>query len=258
MAGQPNQFYQPSSNFTQDLVGGDYNLDQTGYQNLAGNAINTEGDLRGMFDDVDPAFERVVNRQAGQIGDDVSRQFGGASFGSAASTGALVDQIGGFRDQMQSGRFMDLQNLKRGLLGDITGLQGANRGYEMDRLGAMSGLSQQDIANRMGGVGMADQVYQSQYLPAERMLGVGAAREAKAGEQLQAEMDKFNIKQQAPWNRLAAAYPYFSGTGGSTQQTTTEQPTDPFGKIIGAGLIASQVLPPWLRQQQQQNQGTMY
>jgi hypothetical protein len=244
MAGQPNPFYAGNAAFNQGLVGGQYNLDQSGYQNLAGNAINTEGDLRGMFNDVDPAFERVVNRQAGAIGDDVSRQFGGASFGSAANTGALVDQIGGFRDQMQSGRFMDLENLKRGLLGDITGLQGANRGYEMDRLGAMAGLSQQDIQNRRAGVGQSDQIYQSQFAPAERMLGVGAAREAKAGEALQAAMDKFDVRQQAPWNRLGAAYPYFSGTGGSQQTVTQEQPTDPWGRIIGGGLLATQAFSP--------------
>jgi hypothetical protein len=111
----------------------------------------------------------------------------------------------------------------------------------MDRLGAMSGLSQQDIQNRLAGVGQSDQIYQSQFLPAERMLGVGAAREGKAGEILQANMDRFDTRQQAPWNRLAAAYPYFSGTGGSTQQTTMEQPSDPFGKLLGGGLLASQL-----------------
>jgi hypothetical protein len=244
LASQPNQFYQPASQFTQGLIGGDYNLDQSGYQNLAGNAINTEGDFRTMFDQVNPLFDQVVNTQAGKIGDDVARQFGGASFGSAASTGALVDQIGDYRNKMASENFFNQQNLRRGLLGDITGLQGANRGFEMDRLGAKSALSQQDIQNRMGGVGLADQVYQSQFLPAERMLGVGAAREAKAGEQLQSLMDRYDTRQQAPWNRLGAAYPYFAGTGGSQQTQTSEVPTDPFGKIAGFGLLASQAASP--------------
>jgi hypothetical protein len=241
LAGQPNPYTAGTSAFTQGLVGGDYNLDQSGYQNLAGNAINTEGDYRTMFDQVNPLFDQVVNTQAGKIGDDVARQFGGASFGSAASTGALVDQIGDYRSKMASENFYNNQNLKAGLLGSISGLQGQNRGFEMDRLGAMSGLSQQDIQNRMGGVGLADQAYQSQFLPAERMLGVGAAREGKAGEALQSQMDKFDVRQQAPWNRLGAAYPYFSGTGGGTQTQTTEQPTDPFGRILGGGLLASQL-----------------
>jgi hypothetical protein len=244
MAGQPNPFYAGNAGFNQGLVGGQYDLDQSGYQNLAGNAINTEGDYRTMFDQTNPLFEQVVNTQAGKIGDDVARQFGGASFGSAASTGALVDQIGDYRNKMASENFYNLQNLKRGLLGDITGLQGQNRGFEMDRLGAMAGLSQQDIQNRLAGVGQSDQIYQSQFAPAERMLGVGAAREAKAGEALQAQMDKFDVRQQAPWNRLGAAYPYFTGTGGSTQQTTMEQPTDPWGRILGGGLLASQALSP--------------
>jgi hypothetical protein len=244
MAGQPNPFYAGNQAFNQDLVGGDYNLDQTGYQNLTGNAINTEGDYRTMFDQVNPLFDQVVNTQAGKIGDDVARQFGGASFGSAASTGALVDQIGDYRNKMASENFYNNQNLKAGLLGSISGLQGQNRGFEMDRLGAMSGLSQQDIQNRLAGVGQSDQVYQSQFAPAERMLGVGAAREGKQGEILQSLMDRYDVRQQAPWNRLAAAYPYFSGTGGSTQTQTLSQPSDPFGKILGGGLLASQMFSP--------------
>jgi hypothetical protein len=76
------------------------------------------------------------------------------------------------------------------------------------------------------------------------MLGVGAAREAKAGEALQAAMDRYDTKQQAPWNRLGAAYPYFAGTGGSQQTQTLSQPSDPFGKILGGGLLASQMFSP--------------
>jgi hypothetical protein len=244
MASQPNQFYAGNAAFNQDLVGGNYNLDQSGYNALKSPSITTEADYRKMFDETNPLFDQVVNTQAGKLSDDVARQFGGASFGSAASTGALVDQVGDYRAKMASDQFNTNQAFKAGLLGDITGLQNQNWQNQFGLQSQLSSLSNQDIQNRLAGVGQSDQIYQSQFAPAERMLGVGAAREGKAGEILQSQMDRYDTQQQAPWNRLGAAYPYFSGTGGSTSTTTQETPTDPWGKILGGGLLASQMFSP--------------
>ena len=172
-----------------------------------------------MFDEVNPLFEGVVNRQAGA---DRRRCLAGSSAGRPSARrrtpGRWSIRSATSATRWLAENFFNQQNLKRGLLGDITGLQGANREAEMARLGAMSGLSQQDIANRMGGVGMADQVYQSQFLPAERMLGVGAAREAKAGEQLQARHGSATISgSRHPGTGSAPPIRISRGTGGSTQ-----------------------------------------
>jgi hypothetical protein len=248
LASQPNPFYAGNSAFTQGLVGGDYALDTSGYNALQNPSITTEADYRNMYNQVDPQFDQVVDTQAGKLTDDIARTFGGASYGSAANTGSLVDQVGDYRAQMASDQFNENQALQKSYLDSITGLQNQNWQNQFGLQNQLTSMSQMDLQNQLAGVGLSDQVYQSQYLPSDRMLGVGAAYDAKASEQLQAEMDKYNIQQQQPWNLLGAAYPYFSGTGGSTSTTTTQQPTDPWGQILGGGLLASQAFSPggWL------------
>lgn len=252
LASQPNQFYQPNADFTSGLVAGQYNpnaIAQYGTGIASGaQGINTEADYRNLYNTTNTNFNEALDTQASKLTDDIARTFGGASFGSAASTGALVDQVGDLRTQAMSDQYNTEQAFKAGLLGDISGVQGQNISNQLSAAGALSGEQQLGTQNQMAGVGLSDQVYQSQYLPSERMLGVGAAYDAKAGEQLQAQMDQYNIDQQANWNRLAAAYPYFSGTGASSSTITTEQPTDPWSKIIGGGLLASQMVSPsgWL------------
>jgi len=243
MAQQPNPFYGGASNFTQGLIGGNYNLDQSGYQALQGQGPTTEGDYRAMLDGENEAYNQVRQRTADTMGDQIQRQFGGASYGAPENADYLTRGVGDVLSRMDSDNYFQRQGMKQGLLNSITGVQ--QQGFDNQRglLGDMSNLSQQDINNRMGGLSMADSVYQSQYLPAQMLAGVGAAKEGKAGEQLQSEMDAFNVKNMSPWDRLAQAYGIFSGTGaqGNRATTSVSQPTDIFSKLLGGGLLASQV-----------------
>jgi hypothetical protein len=350
MAGQPNPFSGGATNFTKNLIGGGYNLDQSGFESLlgqnpnalatygtdiasgnrsiggglnpklqalmgqTGNAIGqnaggiasgaeglgTEGDYRSLFNQVDPEFEKVVQSTLGDVGDQIQSQWGGASFGSGGNTEALTRGLGDVSSRMRSDNYARNLAAKQGLLGDITGVQGANLSNRLNastalsgeqsnalgqragllgqmgqfgaqdianQLGAagalsgeqqtgfgntrglygdMSNLSQQDIQNRMGGLGAMDSVYQSQYLPAQMLAGVGAAKEGKAAEELQARMDKFNIQQMAPWDRLAQYFGIATGTGqqGNRTTSTVSQPSNPLSSILGAGLLGSQIFAP--------------
>lgn len=242
-AQQGNPFYQGAADFTGGLLGGQFNLDQSGYQNLMGQGPNTEGDYRAMLDGENEAYNQVRQTTANTLGDQIQRQFGGASYGAPENASYLTKGVGDVLAQMDSNNYFQRQGLKQGLLNNITGVQQQNFDNTRGLLGDMSNLSQQDINNRMGGLSMMDSVYQSQFLPDQMLAGVGAAKEAKAGEQLQAEMDKFNIKQMAPWDRLAQAYGIFSGTGaqGNRSTTSVSQPTDIWSKLLGGGLLASQI-----------------
>lgn len=242
-AQQGNPFYQGAADFTGGLLGGQFNLDQSGYQNLMGQGPNTEGDYRAMLDGENEAYNQVRQTTANTLGDQIQRQFGGASYGAPENASYLTKGVGDVLAQMDSNNYFQRQGLKQGLLNNITGVQQQNFDNTRGLLGDMSNLSQQDINNRMGGLSMMDSVYQSQFLPDQMLAGVGAAKEAKAGEQLQAEMDKFNIEQMAPWDRLAQAYGIFSGTGaqGNRSTTSVSQPTDIWSKLLGGGLLASQI-----------------
>jgi hypothetical protein len=242
MASQPNQFSAGANQFTGGLIGGDYNLDQSGYQALQGQGPSTEGDYRAMLDGENEAYNQVRQTTANSLGDQIQRQFGGASYGAAENANYLTKGVGDVLTQMDSNNYFQRQGLKQGLLNNITGVQQQNFDNQRGLLGDMSNLSQQDINNRMGGLSMMDQVYASQYLPAQMMAGVGAAKEAKSAEELQASMDKFQIKDNQGWNRLAQAMGIFSGSGQQGNQTTTNvsQPSDIWSKLLGGGLLASQ------------------
>lgn len=242
-ARQGNPFYGGAADFTGGLLGGQFNLDQSGYQNLMGQGPNTEGDYRSMLDGENDAYNQVRQTTANTLGDQIQRQFGGASYGAPENASYLTKGVGDVIAQMDSNNYFQRQGMKQGLLNNITGVQQQNFDNTRGLLGDMSNLSQQDINNRMGGLSMMDSVYNSQFLPDQMLAGVGAAREAKSGEQLQAQMDKFNIKQMAPWDRLAQAYGIFSGTGaqGNRSTTSVSQPTDIWSKLLGGGMLASQI-----------------
>jgi hypothetical protein len=242
LASGGNPFYSGAAGFTQGLIGGQYNHDTSGFQDLMGAGPSTEGDYRAMLSGENDAYNQVRQTTANTLGDQIQRQFGGASYGSGSNADYLTRGVGDVLARMDSDNYFNRQNLQRGLLGDITGVQQQQFANRRGLLGDIANLNQMDINNRMGGLSMMDQVYQSQFLPAERMLQVGGMREAKAGEKLQADIDRWNIRQMAPWDRLAQAYGIFSGTGGQGNrvQTTVSQPTDPWSRILGGGLLASQ------------------
>jgi hypothetical protein len=254
----PNPFYANAQGFTTGLLGGQYNLDQSGYKNLmgdaqgmsGGNSINTEGDYRAMLGGENAAYNQVRENTANSLGDQIQRQFGGASYAAPENADYLTRGVGDVLSRMDSDNYYQRQNLQRGLLGDISGVQGQNfnnqmagMGLQRGLLGDMSNLSQQDISNRMGGLGIMDQVYNSQYLPAQMKLMAGQGYDADAANLKQSQMDTWNQKQQAPWDRLAQAYGVFSGTGqqGNTTQSSVSQPTDIWSKLLGGGLLASQM-----------------
>jgi len=248
LASQPNPFYQPNADFTSGLVAGAYNPNAnaqyaTGIASGA-QGITTEAAYQDLYDNTNQYFNEALDTQSAALADDIARTFGGASFGSAASTGAVVDQVGDLRTQAMADQYNTEQAFKAGLLGDISGVQGQNITNQLAAAGQLSAEQQLGVQNQIAGVGLSDSVYQSQYLPAAAMLGVGAAYDQKEMEKLQAQMSQYDIEQQQPWNLLAASYPYFTGTGASSSTTTTEQPTDPWSTIIGGGLLASQMFLP--------------
>lgn len=346
LASQPNPFYGGAADFTKGLIGGNYNLDQSGLRSILGNnpnaintygsgiasgqdkisvnpqlqallgqnanalssnvggiasgaeGIGTEGDYRSLMRSVDPDFENTVQNTANDITDQLNRSFGGANFGSAGHTDYLTKQVGDVVGKMRSDNFNQNLANKAGILGSISGIQGSNIANRLGAAGALSGeqsgnraqqsgilgqvggfegdnlnrilsaagllsgeqqqgfnntrgvlgdlanLSQQDIQNRLAGLGVADSVYNSQYLPAERLAGVGAAKEAKDAERLQADMDRFAIEDMSDWDRLMSAFGIASGTGsqGNRVVQSVQQPSNPWSSILGGGILASQYL----------------
>lgn len=238
-----NPFYSGAADVTKGMMNGAFDADTSGFKGLLGGGPTTGGDFRSMYDSVDPNFEGVVQNTANDVGDQIQRQFGGASYGSASNADYLTKGVGDVVSRMRSDNFYNNQGLKRGLLNDITGVEQQRFANDRGLLGDIANAELSNVGTRMAGVNAAPGVYDMAYSPYERMMQVGGAYEGKAGEKLQSEIDRHNIKSMAPWDRLQTAFGMFSGTGamGGRQQVQMSQPTDMWSKLLGGGLLASQL-----------------
>jgi hypothetical protein len=210
------------------------------YQQSAGDYAGQMGKMDQLYSQAgNPYFEQATQIQADKTAADVQRQFGGLGrIGSAADTGALVDQIGNMRTQALSNNWNQNIANQRGILGDENSLYG-------NYVGNQGNLLSGQTTGQLNAVGAAPGAYQQQYLPAERMGQVGQAYDDLATRTLQAKIDKFNTNQQAGWNRLGAYNQAISGTGGNSPgfaQTKVSQPTNWLGILSGAGLAGASIL----------------
>jgi hypothetical protein len=137
-------------------------------------------------------------------------------------------------------------------LGDITSnIAGQQfqqeRGLQQQALGQLAAVSQQDLANRLSAsqaqsqlATAAPSIYAQQFLPAQQLGQIGAAREQIAALPLQEQMARFQFGQQLPFQQLSG---YLSSVYGSpmgsygTQTQSTSMPSNPFiNTAAGAGL----------------------
>jgi hypothetical protein len=131
-------------------------------------------------------------------------------------------------------------------LGDITSSM-ANQQYMAER-----GLQQQAQLGQAQLAGLAPSMYAQQFLPAQQLGQIGAAREQIAAQPLQEQMARFQFGQQLPYQQLSG---YLSSVYGSpmgsfgTQQSTTNLPSNPLiNTAAGAGLgyLGGQALSSYL------------
>ena len=212
-ARRGNPLGDQSMDFVSGLMGGAYNPDASGYRNLLGRTGNEY-------------FETVADDMANKLGDDITRQIGGdGSFGSAAHTGAIADQVGAMRSRMMSDNWNQNNQMQRALLGDITGVE------------------QMGVQNQMAGLGAAPGAWEFG-LADERLLGdVGAAKEGYQAAKLEGQMNRFTAQDMADINRLGW-YNSMIGGGGAGYGTTTasvSSPSNRFGSAAGGALLGGQI-----------------
>lgn len=151
-----------------------------------------------------PQFQAALNYQSGQMADDINRGFSlGGRYASGAHTGVLGDTIGNFRNQALQGEMARQQGLQ------------------------------------MQAIGMAPGISQAQYQPMMNLLGAGQMQDQYAQSQIDADMQRFDTEQMAPWNRLNAANQIY-GPYGQMFGTTTQKQMGPRGfpvlRAIAGGL----------------------
>jgi hypothetical protein len=196
---------------------------------LAGQSMDAisgilSGDVNQRYKDLyasadNPHWGAAVQNQSDQIANDVQRQFSGLGrSGSAADTGALVDQIGRFREGALSNQWNQNIANQRGILGDQS--QG-----------------------QLSAVNAAPGAYDQQFAPYRIQAQVGSAYDDLAARKLQSRVDRFNTNQSAPWNRLNAFQGAVTGAAGGTGQTTqtVKPPSNWLGGALGGALAGGKI-----------------
>lgn len=238
--------FDPNTSRYDDLYGqlGSLGNDATGYANNA--RTNLEA-LMGRSNN--EAFESVVRDTLGDVGDEITRQFGGSSFGSAAHQGTLADDLGDVASRMRSDNFYNQANLERGLLGEMRGVdqgllgtQAGLMGQQGGVLGQQIGAEQMGVQNRLAGINAAPDVYANRYAPVDRLLQAGQLREGYDAAQLQGQMDQFNAKQASKLDPMEWLSGMVGGAGGyGTSTSTVSTPSSPFASALGGGILGGQV-----------------
>lgn len=251
LAGRGNGLAGNQMGLSSALMGGQHDPDQSKYQAMYGQAgqfaDNARSGIQGLMGRTNnDAFNAALDTQIGKLGDDVTRQFGGSSFGAGSHAGMLGDVLGEARTSAMANNFYNQANLERGLMGDLSGVDQNLLGQRAGLAGAMTNAGQLGVQNRLAGQGFADRAYNSQYLPYERQAQVGATREGYDASQLQGDMNRYNARQASPWDRLNAYSGLIGGAsqGYGTQTSNVSTPSNPWGSAAGGALLGGQAMGP--------------
>lgn len=232
-------------------------------------------ELAGLYGDIyAPAYEAERGRQVqaaqglGQLG------LGTGQLGLGA--GQLAGDLYGTQAGAELGRLgaaADLYTGERGLaqqaagMGGELGLGGAGLAADLysgglDRmLASGQGLGQlgtagmgalTDLYGQVGQQGfraasLQPGMSQQRYNDIDRLMQVGALTEDQAGRLIQAEMDRWNFMQQAPWANLGQyASAIYGLPGGYGTQTSTTPGGSRLAGAAGGAMAGAATGNPWL------------
>lgn len=179
-------------------------------QTISGGFLGGNPFFQGAFA---PAAQAATQQFQSTLGDIASRSSLAGRYGSGA--------MGNLQDRA-SGQFAQALANTAGNL--------AYQNYEAER------------ARQQQAIGMAPSMAQADYQDIQNLLQAGQIREGYTGQQLQADINRFNFLQNAPQQNLAnylnAVYGNPLGRSTSTTQTGTAD-TSTLQNLLGIGSIAA-------------------
>lgn len=193
----PNSTVVPFSNQTESALTGIENRAMSGSPVNAAASNNITQTLNGDF--LDPTTNPAFQKASQGIQSQLGSQFGFAGVGGVGSGAHL--------------------NSARDALTDLAAkTYDAERGRQTQALGLAPSIANQD------------------YFDMSQLGQVGAAREAKAGSELQDQINRFNFAQQEPNNALARYMAMVAGgTPGQSTATTNPIYSNPLATALGIG-----------------------
>lgn len=161
----------------------------------------------GQMLNSNPYLSDMFNAMSGDVTDAVNSQFSAyGRTGSPAHAGVMTKELGNLASQIWGQDYQRERQNQLSAAGQMPGYTSAIPGYQ-----------------------------QAGYADLERLAGVGAAREGKAGETLQDLVSRWNFEQESPWQNLMRYGQIAQGIGGMGQTGTNTQKIEynPFGSILG-------------------------
>ena len=186
---------------------------------------------------LDPVEERLQAQQsaAGRYGSAYAQQQTAETLGDIAADIAYQDYARERQNQLAAQQ--QLAQLQQAQF--TSGLQG---------LGALAGLSQQDIQTRLAAAQAAPAMADLDFAQAQQLAQIGAAKEAQEQAQLAGEIERYQFEQAAPMQALSNYLAMIQGVGPMMgQQQITPQFRNPAAGFL-SGAMGAAGLAPGLRE----------
>ncbi len=228
---------------------------------ITAGATPLEASARGEYLNSNPMLSQVIDQAAGKIRDNTAAVFAkGGRYGSQAHQATLEDSVGDMASRVladnysqERGRQMQAatelggrqasdiatrigaattqagiqqNDLSRqgGLMGQLAGFgeQGLNR--QLGAAGEANAYGLNQTAQGLQATGLLPMLRQLGQAGGQDLLGLGRISEDQADEEKQAELDRWNFEQQAPWDMLGRYSGIIGGLGNLGGTTTTTAP----------------------------------
>jgi|694.fasta_scaffold68695_3 hypothetical protein len=204
----------PFSGQTEDALGGIEGRARQGNQlygqgqaGLAGGLEQLQRTAGGEYLNNNPHLSTMFNAMKGDVQDSVNSQFSQyGRTGSPAHAGVMTQQLGNLGAQIYGQDYARERQNQLSAAGQMPSYTSAIPGYQ-----------------------------QAGYNDLNTLAGVGAAREGKANETLQDMLNRWNFKQESPWQNLGRYAGIATGVGGmgGTGTQTQEVQTSPLSQLVG-------------------------
>lgn len=220
---------------TENLGGIANDLYGSAYAQERANQMNAANSLQGAFDTDMSRRMGATDRESALTEANFGRQISGAQLGSnsnqnEAATKMQAEGLFGNLNAQNTGQRMQAA-------GALENGSNQDRSFQLQGAQGLSNDFNQERQNQMRSMFFAPQAANQDYFDIGQLSKVGTMNEAKDGQYLQDDMNRFNFQQQNPWDRLAQysnlALGYGSAGGQSNGTSTTVQKTSGLGPIMG-------------------------
>ncbi len=210
-----NAGYNPAMAGTQATAGGQY---------LGGNPF-----FQGAFAPAAKAATQQFQTALGDIGSAASKagRYGSGAMGTLQdrASGQLAKSLSDTAGQLAYQNYAQERGLQESAQNRLASLAQQEAATRLAATGGLGGTFASDIARQLSAATAAPQLAQADYQDIQNLLTAGQAREGYTGQQLAADIARFNYQQNAPQQNLSSFLSSVYGSPMSNLRSQTQTGT---------------------------------